>query len=971
MKTKDYKKFRVVFLVIVILLLIILRAGIINTIRTPFSGTTYLPLPSNYYITKMLIADKKTSDSSGNEIFKKDTIFPGSFIISINNKLFDTLYTNLDSSNAIVRYNKSIDKSNQTITLQVVNSSRPKFADELINGNYYFKYSEKYELSKNQLSDSSIKFIYDGIFLGYIDKNGATSRAGIKTGDILLNVNDIIWKVKFYPNVNSFQLDGKSLKLLRSQSIGEPLYYKVLRMNHEKIFEVYLATFGIQFEFLISVIIGLIFVFLGIYLILIKKGDYGSLLTGFFVFIIGFYLASMSYIKPLELDLILKLKLLTVEMSPIIAFAIFLHSLNYFPSENQTLTNKKWFIPILYLIFTSEIIIRSWILMFDITWIKYSPLIFISFLGFFYYGIIRFIYRKSENSRHKNIIWVLYFTFLFVLILTQLRMLLFWLFKIQYIPILDYAFLITIIFPIEYIIFFNKQKLYGFKFRIKRTIQYNLVTLTWKLFTFAFCLYSIWYLSKISLQLPGIMIYGGIIEILTLPVNIQPNLSIEKLLFGFTTIFIVYFTYIITKIGLNYLDKKFYRQKFDYRLAQKGLINLLETKLTISDLAKVIVEKLTELVHLKRVGTIFIKNGSQNKDEKVYCFDSLIGNDFCYCIDNEIFDTIKKYSEPIKVNKLPENIRKVFIENNFQYIIPIQRNEILLGALFIGEKLSETELKKDDLEFLVSVASSASVTIENAVLYEELTEQERIKHELEIARKIQIASLPQKVPQIRGLDIAGTSVPAFEVGGDFFDFYERPDENLTVVLGDVSGKGTSAALYMSKIQGILRTLNEFELSPKELFIRTNRLLFGSIDNKAFVTAIAASFDTKNHNLIVARAGHIPLYKFDGDTCKIEAIQSKGIGLALAFESSFNPLIEEINIKFKKNDMFLFISDGLTDSRNKLHEEFGISRLLTIFAESSNLNSQNICDNILKSINEFSKDVTQFDDMTLVIVKSVN
>ena len=91
-----------------------------------------------------------------------------------------------------------------------------------------------------------------------------------------------------------------------------------------------------------------------------------------------------------------------------------------------------------------------------------------------------------------------------------------------------------------------------------------------------------------------------------------------------------------------------------------------------------------------------------------------------------------------------------------------------MGALFIGEKLSETELKRDDVEFLTSVASSASVAIENAVLYEELTEQERIKHELEIARRIQLASLPQKVPQIKGLDIAGTSIPAFEVGGDFF-----------------------------------------------------------------------------------------------------------------------------------------------------------------------------------------------------------
>ena len=132
------------------------------------------------------------------------------------------------------------------------------------------------------------------------------------------------------------------------------------------------------------------------------------------------------------------------------------------------------------------------------------------------------------------------------------------------------------------------------------------------------------------------------------------------------------------------------------------------------------------------------------------------------------------------------------------------------------------------------------------------------------------------------------------------------DNRLTVVLGDVSGKGTSAALYMSKIQGILRTLNEFDLSPKDLFIRTNRLLFGNIENKAYITAIAASFDSQNHQITLARAGHLPLYKYDSKSGKIETIHTKGMGLALAYEGSFNSLIEEVNLNFIKGDIFLFI-----------------------------------------------------------------
>jgi serine phosphatase RsbU (regulator of sigma subunit) len=105
------------------------------------------------------------------------------------------------------------------------------------------------------------------------------------------------------------------------------------------------------------------------------------------------------------------------------------------------------------------------------------------------------------------------------------------------------------------------------------------------------------------------------------------------------------------------------------------------------------------------------------------------------------------------------------------------------------------------------------MAMENAFLYEELAEKERMKHELAIARRIQLASLPQKTPVVKGLEIAGSSLPALEVGGDFFDYLNGSTDHLTVVVGDVSGKGTSAALYMSKVQGILRSLHPREPSP--------------------------------------------------------------------------------------------------------------------------------------------------------------
>ena len=154
------------------------------------------------------------------------------------------------------------------------------------------------------------------------------------------------------------------------------------------------------------------------------------------------------------------------------------------------------------------------------------------------------------------------------------------------------------------------------------------------------------------------------------------------------------------------------------------------------------------------------------------------------------------------------------------------------------------------------------MAIENAFLYEDLAMQERIKHELDLARKIQLASLPQTIPDIKGLDISGVSLPALEVGGDFYDFLNGTPDDLTVIIGDVSGKGTSAALHMSKAQGIMRTLYEFKLSPKELCIRTNQLIFNYLEKGAFISAIAAKINSRKKELVFTRAGHMPLLYYN-------------------------------------------------------------------------------------------------------------
>jgi sigma-B regulation protein RsbU (phosphoserine phosphatase) len=189
-------------------------------------------------------------------------------------------------------------------------------------------------------------------------------------------------------------------------------------------------------------------------------------------------------------------------------------------------------------------------------------------------------------------------------------------------------------------------------------------------------------------------------------------------------------------------------------------------------------------------------------------------------------------------------------------------------------------------------------------------------------------------------------------------------------MGDVSGKGTSAALYMSKVQGIFQTLHEFNLSPVKLMTRANHLLYKHIDSKSYITAVGASFDTKNKTLSFARAGHLPLYYYNHNISEIRKIQPSGMGLGLSERNIFDYSIEEVRIDYSAGDIFLFVSDGVLEALNRAGEQFGEMKLLDIVRQKSDSSSKIIIDEVLKSVELFTSDTNQFDDITVVAVKAV-
>jgi serine phosphatase RsbU (regulator of sigma subunit) len=174
---------------------------------------------------------------------------------------------------------------------------------------------------------------------------------------------------------------------------------------------------------------------------------------------------------------------------------------------------------------------------------------------------------------------------------------------------------------------------------------------------------------------------------------------------------------------------------------------------------------------------------------------------------------------------------------------------------------------------------------------------------------------------------------------------------------------------MSKVQGILRSLNAFDLSPKELFVRTNKLLCHDLEKSSFVTAITGAFEPQARKLVLARAGHLPLYHYVAQTQKVEVVTPKGLGLGLESTDLFASELEERVMFYQPNDVFVFASDGVTEAEDESGGQLGEEGLVRVIAQHAGEDANSILNQIMEAVKDFCHGGEQHDDQTVVIVKA--
>ena len=297
-------------------------------------------------------------------------------------------------------------------------------------------------------------------------------------------------------------------------------------------------------------------------------------------------------------------------------------------------------------------------------------------------------------------------------------------------------------------------------------------------------------------------------------------------------------------------------------------------------------------------------------------------------------------------------------------VMPLISHSGLIGLLY-ATKGTTYGFLKDDIDVIAAFADQAAIALENSRLIHDSIERERLIREMMLAQDMQRKLLPQAVPTHPCFEIDALSTPAFEVGGDYYDFVQLSDDRLGIVVGDVSGKGVPAAFYMSEVKGIFQSLSSMYGSPRELLVRANDILSGTVDRHSFVSLLFAIVDLNSGRLTMARAGHCPLLFLSTDS--VEYIRPGGMGLGLSRESVFGDSLEEHTLDLQPGDVCLFYTDGVPEAMHE-SEEYGYERLLSVARNVRHASAPEIKNAILTSVQGFVQNTANHDDITLVVFK---
>jgi sigma-B regulation protein RsbU (phosphoserine phosphatase) len=310
------------------------------------------------------------------------------------------------------------------------------------------------------------------------------------------------------------------------------------------------------------------------------------------------------------------------------------------------------------------------------------------------------------------------------------------------------------------------------------------------------------------------------------------------------------------------------------------------------------------------------------------------------------------------------SVRELLGQHEITHQVALYLQDQHVAGLFIGNRNTGERFSSFELDFLTSLGNLVLMSVQRTYLIESRIEKERLESELEVARTIQMALLPTKLPHHDHFLLSCHTISSRQVGGDYYDVLDLGNGRFLVAIGDVTGKGVPASLIMANLQAMVHLLAPFELSLSEKTARINDMLYKNTPDDRFVTFFWGIYDTTNSLFTYVNAGHNPPLLVEPTSSRVHSLSDGG--LLLGALPTLTPYLEGKH-RLEEDTVIVFYTDGITEAMNDAQEEFGEDRLQSVILEHKHANAEAIKQALIHSVNEFTKGQYQ-DDVTLVILK---
>ncbi len=335
-------------------------------------------------------------------------------------------------------------------------------------------------------------------------------------------------------------------------------------------------------------------------------------------------------------------------------------------------------------------------------------------------------------------------------------------------------------------------------------------------------------------------------------------------------------------------------------------------------------------------------------------------------LDQNLLGWMQINEKPLVINNPAQDdrFRNVHLEESFNSVlsVPMMVRSELIGILTLYNKKRGEEFTDQDKRLLSIIATQSAQVVENARLQEKEQALEKVKHELELAAKIQKRLLPKETPNIEGYGLCGKNITARSVGGDYYDFFPLEDNKWVICLGDVSGKGMPASLLMSNVQALLHGQIIHYSSPGQLLKNVNRQFFKNTEMEKFITFFLGILDAESNTFYYSSCGHEYPFLLHSDDSYIR-LATGGIPLGVMENQEY----PEETIEIQPGDKLVIFSDGIKDSTNKNGEMFGEERLEKLLLEQNSNTGEQLMENVFDASIEHNENTQPFDDMTMVVL----